>query len=302
MSNEFRFPSDRTFVIAEIGVNHNGSLEMAKELIDVAAVAGCDAVKFQKRTPHMHVKHELWNTLRDTPWGEQMTHIDYRQKIELSGEQYQEIVAYCAEKKILFSASPWDCNAADTVANLGAPFFKIASASLPNLELLQHVASYQRPVVMSTGMSDLRMICAATEILLQRVPQLALLVCTSKYPAPVEDLNLSRINRLRLLFPDCMIGYSGHEPGLWTTLCAVAMGAKIIERHITLDRTLKGSDHAASLEPHGITKLVKEIRQFEKAKGSGIIRILDCEKADIARLRGATNQLTGATQEPPCVK
>ena len=285
MNNGFRFPSDKTFVIAEIGINHNGSLEIAKKLIDAAVDAGADAVKFQKRTPHMHVKPEMWNVLRDTPWGVQMSHIEYRQKIELGPRDYQAIVAYCAEKNILFSASPWDMNAADTVYSLGAPFFKIASATLTNHELLRHIARMNRPVVLSTGMSDWKQVGEAVAIL-RRVPQLGILACTSKYPAPVEELHLDRINTLKAMYPDAVIGYSGHETGLWTTLCAVAMGARIIERHLTLDRTMKGSDHAASVEPQGFKKLVHEIRQFEKARGSGLLRVLECEQADIKRLRG----------------
>lgn len=285
MNREFRFPSDKTFVIAEIGINHNGSLETAKKLIDVAVEAGCDAVKFQKRTPHMHVKPEMWNVLRDTPWGVQMSHIEYRQRIELGPRDYQEIVAYCAKKNILFSASPWDMNAADTIYCLGAPFFKIASATLTKHDLLRHIARMNRPVVLSTGMSDFDQVQSAVKIL-SRVPQLGILACTSKYPAPVEDLNLRRIETLQKLYPDAIIGYSGHETGLWTTLCAVAMGARIIERHITLDRAMKGSDHAASVEPGGLKLLVREIRQCEKARGSGELRVLDCEQADIKRLRG----------------
>lgn len=284
--SQFRFPRDQVFVIAEAGINHNGSLEIAKKLIDVAADAGCDAVKFQKRTPLLSLKPELWNVERDTPWGVRMTYREYREKIELSPQDYLAIVAYCRGRGILFSASPWDTNAADTVASgLDAPFIKIASASVTNLELVKHIAKYKKPVVMSTGMCEFHDIMAAVEILRPRVPQLALLVCNSSYPAPISELNLARIKTLKSIFLDEIIGYSGHETGLWTTLCAVAMGARIIERHITLDRTMIGSDQAASVEPQGLKKLVKEIRNFEQAVGSGEIRVLDCERATIKRLR-----------------
>lgn len=296
----FRFPADRTFVIAEIGINHNGSLELAKQLIDAAAEAGCDAVKFQKRTPHMSLPPHLWDVERDTPWGERMTYIDYRQRIELGPRDYMEIVEYCAERKIHFSASPWDINAANTVYALGAPFIKIASASVTNLELLRHIAMFTRPVAMSTGMCEWEDINRALGILQDRVPQIALLVCTSTYPAKPEDLNLDRIYTLATAYPKCIVGYSGHESGLWTTLCAVAMGARIVERHITLDRSMPGSDQAASIEPHGFKKLVAEIRNFEKARGSGRIHVLDCEQPSIERLRGTQNPDTGATQEAPC--
>ena len=292
----FRFPEDRTFVIAELGINHQGSLDIAKQLIDVAIDAGCDAVKFQKRTPHMSLPSHLWDVERDTPWGERMTYLAYRQRIELGPRDYLQIVEYCKEKNILFSASPWDLNAADTVCCLGAPFIKIASASVTNLPLIEHIAKMHRPVVMSTGMSTYEEIDTAWKILRASVPQVALLACTSTYPAKPEDLNLERINTLRYEFPETVIGYSGHEPGLWSTLCAVAMGAQIIERHITLDRTMKGSDHASSLEPVGLKKLVKEIRNFEKARGSGEIRVLDCERKDLERLLGVQNPLTGANQ------
>lgn len=292
----FRFPSDRTFVIAEAGINHNGSLEIAKQLIDAAVEAGCDAVKFQKRTPHMSLPPHLWNVERDTPWGERMTYLEYRQKIELGPQDYLEIIRYCEQKEILFSASPWDINAADTVFALGAPFIKIASASVTNLELVEHIASFGRPVVMSTGMCSLTDIHKAASLLLQKVPELALLVCTSTYPAKPENLHLKRIHTLQDEFPECIVGYSGHEPGLWTTLCAVAMGARVIERHLTLDRSMPGTDQAASVEPRGMQLLVREIRNFQQAQGSGELRVQECEYKDIERLRGVKYPPTGATQ------
>jgi N-acetylneuraminate synthase len=290
------FQSEHTFVIAEAGINHNGSLDLAKRLVDVAAEAGCDAVKFQKRTPHMSLPPHLWNQMRDTPWGERMTYLAYRQKIELESTDYYRIVDHCKNVGILFSASPWDINAANTVFHLGAQFIKIASASVTNLELMEHIASFKRPVVMSTGMCNLVDINKAVALLEDKIPELALLVCTSSYPAAPETLNLKRIWALQEIFPEFVIGYSGHEPGLWTTLCAVAMGAKVIERHITLDRTMKGSDQAMSIEPAGFKKLVSEIRTFEKARGSGDIHVLDCETESIKRLRHA-GPFNGASQE-----
>lgn len=297
MDSLFSFPLDRTFVIAEIGINHNGSLEMAKQLIDVAAAAGCDAAKFQIKTPHMSLPPELWNQERDTPWGERMTYLEYRQRMELSPRDYLEIVDYCRQKKIIFSASPWDRNAADKLSAFDAPFVKIASASVTNLPLIEHIANMGKPVVMSTGMSTLQEIRDAVFVLRRaKVPTIGLLVCTSTYPCKPADLHLSRIHSLGREFDDCVIGYSGHEPGLWTTLCAVAMGARIIERHITLDRTMKGTDHAASIEPSGLFLLMREIRNFEKARGNGSIGPQECEKADIKRLR-VHNPLTGAQQD-----
>lgn len=282
----FQLPENRTFVIAEIGINHNGSLEIAKKLIDVAVEAGCDAVKFQKRTPAACLPPELWNVERDTPWGERMTYLDYRHKIELSSKDYLEIDSYCRERGIIWFASAWDTNAANTLYYMEMPLFKIPSACVTNIPLVKHIAQLGRPVILSTGMSSLDEICDAVYELEDWVPQLALLACTSTYPAQIEDLHLNRINSLKELFPECIVGYSGHEAGLWTTLCAAAMGARLIERHITLDRSMPGTDQSASVEPQGLKKLVKEIRNFEAARGLGEIRLLDCERDTVKRLRG----------------
>jgi N-acetylneuraminate synthase len=281
------FNHSRTFIIAEAGINHNGSLELARKLVDVAVEAGCDAVKFQKRTPHMSLPPALWDVERDTPWGERMTYLKYRQKIELSPKQWVSLLMYCEAREIICFASPWDSNAAMQIG-MACPLIKIASASVTNLELVEQIAGFGKPVIMSTGMCEWKDVTAATYLLLSKLPaeKIGLLVTTSTYPAKPEDLNLARINTLKETFPECVIGYSGHETGLWTTLCAVAMGARIIERHITLDRSMPGTDQAASVEPVGLNKLVKEIRNFEKALGSEAIRVLDCEQASIKRLRG----------------
>ena len=277
---------NHTFVIAEIGINHNGDINIAKRLIDAAKEAGCDAVKFQKRTPAMSLPAHLWDVERDTPWGVRMTYLKYREKIEFSSEQYLELFAYAKEKEILMFASPWDMNAADTLFNMEMPLFKIASASVTDLQLIRRIASYQRPVIMSTGMCTRKDIWYAMNILFSKCPWIGLLVCTSSYPAKTEDLNLSRLHTFMRDFQECPIGYSGHETGIWMSLCAVAMGAVIVERHITLDRAMPGTDQSASLEPHDIKELVKQIRKFEKARGTGGIRVLDCEEASIKRLRG----------------
>ena len=294
----FQFPKDHVFVIAEIGINHNGSIDIAKKLIDAAADAGCDAVKFQKRTPLMVVPPEQWNVERDTPWG-RMTTIAYREKIELGHSAYVELMDYAMKRGLYMSASPWDIHSANALYGYGMPFLKVASAAVTNLGLLAHIAKHDTPVVMSTGMSTIAEIQEAVHTLMfpGKIKQLALLVCTSKYPAPVEDLNLSRIYTLKEEFPDCIVGYSGHEVGLWTSLCAAVMGAQIIERHITLDRAMKGSDHAASLEPHGMQLLVREIRQWEKAKGTPDIRVMESELSEIKRLRGNVFKPTGATRD-----
>jgi N-acetylneuraminate synthase len=276
--------ANHTLVIAEIGINHNGSVEVAKQLIDVAVEAGCDAVKFQMRVPHLSLRPDQWNVVRDTPWGVRMTYLEYRQRIELSPADYLAISEYCAGR-IAWFASPWDLDSVRKIPTYGMPSVKVASAMVTNLPLLHEIASLRLPVIMSTGMCDLAMIDAAVDVLYSRVPKLALLACTSAYPAKPDDLNLNRIHTLQQEFPDCVIGYSGHETGLWTTLCAVAMGARIVERHITLDRSTPGSDQAASIEPQGLKLLVREIRNLEVARGSGELRLLDCDKPSIARLR-----------------
>ena len=282
---EFELKPWHTFVIAEAGINHNGSLETAKQLVDAAKDADCDCVKFQVKTPILTLPQALWNVERDTPWG-RMTYLAYRERIELSPADLAELVRYCREKDIIFAASPWDCKSADTLFELGSAFIKVASASVTNLDLLKHIAKMGKPVVMSTGMSDGVMVKDAVKILYPNVPSLSLLACTSKYPAPIDQLHLSRMDTLRKEFPGCHVGYSGHEVGLWTTLCAAAMGAEIVERHITLDRSMVGSDHAASVEPQGMKVLVREIRNLEMARGFGLLGVLDCEQADVKRLRG----------------
>lgn len=285
MSKEFQLTPGHCFVIGEIGINHQGSLDIAKQLIDVAVDAGCDAVKFQKRTPLLSLPPEMWDVVRDTPWGVRMTYREYREKIELSWGDYQKIADYCGDK-ILWFASPWDFQAANGLSVMDCPVYKIPSAKVVTTELIDQIASFNKPVIMSTGMSDDAMVRDAVKRLYGKVPSLSLLACTAKYPAPIESLNLSRMNTLRREFTGCHVGYSGHEVGLWTTLCAVAMGAEIVERHITLDRSMPGSDHAASIEPQGLKRLIKEIRNFEAAYGTDGLRILECEQGDIKRLRG----------------
>jgi len=282
--SDFTFPN-HTFIVAEIGINHNGSLQLAKKLIDVAVKAGCDAVKFQMRVPRMSLRPDQWDVVRDTPWGEQMTYLEYREKIELSPQDYLAIRDYCAGQ-ILWFASPWDVDSVRKFPAYDIPLVKVPSAMMTNLPLLHEIAKLRLPVIASTGMCNAQMVKKAVEILEPQVPELGLLVCTSTYPAAVEDLNLKRIHTMQTLFPNTIVGYSGHEPGLWTTLCAVALGARIVERHITLDRSMPGTDQAASVEPQGLNLLVREIRQFEKAFGSPGLRILESEETTVRRLRG----------------
>ena len=270
-----------TYVIGEIGINHNGSVETAKSLIDVAALAGAQAVKFQKRTPHISTPEDMKHTLRETPWGE-MTYLDYRYKVEFEKEQYTEIAAYAATKGIDWFASPWDVPSVQFLEDMGVSTHKVASASVTDLELLRELARTGKPIILSTGMSTLEQVDRAVEIL--GTDNLVIMHATSTYPLPPEEANLRTIPVLAERY-GVPIGYSGHERGLQISLAAVALGAVSVERHITLDRTMWGSDQAASLEPHGFMSLVRDIRVLEKALGDGVKRVMPGELKPMARLR-----------------
>ncbi len=269
------------FVVGEIGVNHNGDIEIAKKLIDVAEAAGCDAVKFQKRTPELCVPLAQRNMMRDTPWG-YITYMEYREKVEFQREEYEEIDRYCREQGIQWFASCWDEPSVDFMERFNVPCYKIASATLTDESLLEHTRKTGRPVLLSTGMSTLEEIDRAVEILGKK--NLALLHAVSTYPAQYAELNLRAIDTLRSRY-GVPIGYSGHETGIATSVAAVALGACVIERHITLDRAMWGSDHAASLEPSGLTRLIRDIRLVESSLGDGKKRVLERELPIIARLR-----------------
>lgn len=270
------------YVIAEIGINHNGSLEIAKKMIEGAARAGCDAVKFQKRTPELCVPKDQWLLERDTPWG-RMTYIDYRHKVEFSFEEYLEIDGYCRELGIDWTASCWDVEAVDFMERFNPPFYKAASASLTDHELLLKMKSTNRPLMISTGMSTMEEITAAVDLL--GTDNLMIAHATSSYPAPVDELNLRMIDTLTALYPSVPVGYSGHETGLVPTFAAVARGASFVERHITLDRAMWGSDQAASVELVGLERLVSGIRDVEAALGDGIKKVYDSEIGPRKKLR-----------------
>ena len=269
-------------VIAEIGINHNGSLDMARKLIDGAYVAGAEAVKFQKRTPELCVPKEQRNLERDTPWG-RIPYIEYRRRMEFGEAEYTAIDRHCRERGILWFASCWDEAAVDFVERFEPPCYKIASASLTDHDLLRQVRSTGRPVMLSTGMSTAAEIDEAVNLLGRR--DLLIAHSTSTYPCPPGDLNLRMIETLRQLYPECPVGYSGHETGLAPTWAAVALGATFVERHITLDRALWGSDQAASVEIGGFLRLVANIRDIEKSLGDGVKRVYEGELAAIAKLR-----------------
>ncbi|MVA75966.1 N-acetylneuraminate synthase [Auraticoccus sp. F435] len=270
------------YVCAEIGINHNGELRNAMALIDAAVAAGCDAVKFQKRTPEVCTPRDQWDVERDTPWG-RMTYIEYRHRVEFGHEEYAQIDAYCKQLGIHWFASPWDVESVDFLEEFDVPAYKVASASLTDDELLRRMRATGRTVVLSTGMSTPEQIRHAVEVL--GSSNIVLLHATSTYPAKPEELNLRMINTLRAEYPNVPIGYSGHETGLQTTLAAVALGACFVERHITLDRAMWGSDQAASVEPGGLERLVRDIRVIEAARGDGVKKIYEGELAAMKKLR-----------------
>lgn len=270
------------YVIAEIGINHNGSLEVAKKLIEGAAQAGCDAVKFQKRTPELCVPMDQRQIERDTPWG-RMTYMDYRYKVEFGFDDYSEIDRYCREQGIDWFASCWDEEAVDFMEQFNPPCYKAASASLTDLTLLKKTKGTGRQLMISTGMSTMDEV----EVAVAELGGENLLIAhtNSTYPCPVEELNLRMIHTLQERYPGNPIGYSGHEVGLATTWAAVALGATFIERHVTLDRAMWGSDQAASVEISGMSRLVSNIRDIEKALGDGVKRVYEGEVAARKKLR-----------------
>lgn len=269
------------YIVAEIGLNHNGDIDLAKRLIDAAVLSGCDAVKFQKRTPERCVPVEQRDALRETPWGI-MTYLEYRHRVELGADEYAEIDRYCRERGITWFASCWDEASVDFIEQFDPPCYKIASASLTDDNLLRHHRRYGRPIVLSTGMSTLEQIDHAVEVL--GTEDLILLHCTSTYPSQPDELNLRVIPMLRERY-GVPIGYSGHEVGLQTTYAAVVLGACFVERHITLDRAMWGSDQAASVEPQGFMRLVRDIRVIERALGDGVKRVYDSEVPVMNKLR-----------------
>jgi len=280
------------FVIGEIGINHNGSVEIAKRLIDGAVLAGADAVKFQKRTPEKCVPRDQWNIERDTPWG-RMTYIEYRRRMEFGPREYAEIDRYCAERRMLWFASCWDEESVDFIELFDPPCYKVASASLTDLPLLRKMRSTGRPLIMSTGMSTSEEIAAAVDAVGRE--NLLIAHATSSYPCPPEHLNLNMIRTLKTEYPECVIGYSGHEVGLAPTWAAVTLGASFIERHITLDRAMWGSDQAASVEIGGLLRLVANIRDIERSLGDGVKRIYDGELAARKKLRRIASVETSPT-------
>jgi len=270
------------YVIAEIGLNHNGSVDLAKQMIDVAAEAGAQAVKFQKRTPEISTPEHMKNVMRETPWGT-MTYLEYRYRVEFDREQYIEVGDHATLRGLDWFASPWDEPAVAFLEDLNVVAHKVASASVTDIGMLRALAATGKPVILSTGMSTMDQIDAAVHELAGS--PLAVLHATSSYPMPNEEANLRMVQTLAERFPGVPIGYSGHERELQISLAAVALGATVVERHLTLDRGLWGSDHSASLEPADFAQLVRDIRVLEVALGDGVKRVFPGELAPLAKLR-----------------
>ncbi len=275
------------YVIAEIGINHNGDLDVAKKIIDGAVHAGADAVKFQKRTPEVSTPLEQQKVMRETPWG-YITYLDYRYKVEFNEEQYREIDRYCKEKGIDWMVSVWDEPAVDFMEKFDTPAYKVPSASLTDHNLLKYVRQTGKPIIISTGMSTMEQIHKGVNAVGE--DNLVIMHCTSTYPCEPEELNLRMIETLRNEFPKNPIGYSGHEVGLVPSAVAVALGACSVERHMTLDRAMWGSDQAASVEPGGFERLVKYIRVTEAGMGDGVKRVYESEKGSMKKLRRVVNE------------
>ena len=269
------------YIVAEIGINHNGSLDTAKEMIRAAKETGADAVKFQKRTPELCVPEEQRDMMRETPWG-YISYMEYRERTEFSKKDYQEIDTLCQELGIDWFASVWDESAVDFMEDFSPVCYKMASASLTDHSLQQKVRNLGRPMIVSSGMSTFEQIKDTVDLIGQE--KLILAHSTSSYPCDPQELNLKMIETLRGRF-DCPIGYSGHEVGLITSVVAVALGACLVERHFTLDRAMWGSDQSASVEPGGFRRLVKYIRVTEMALGDGEKRVYESEQSSLKKLR-----------------
>lgn len=264
------------FVIAEIGLNHNGDLGLAKKLIDAAVECGADAAKFQKRSVDNILTKEALDAPYDTWYAYGKTYGEHRKALELSEEDFIALQEYSNERNIIFFASPWDEESADFLERINVPVYKIASADVINLPLIEHIAKKKKPMIVSSGMSTLEEVKDAGDIISKYIDELILLHCVSTYPSNPEEINLRCMETLKETF-NCSVGYSGHEKGIAISEAAVALGACVIERHFTLDRTMKGPDHAASLEPPGLSKLIRDIRNIEISMGSSIKKIQERE-------------------------
>ncbi len=280
------FDKENVYFIAEIGINHNGDINIAKKLIDAAFAIGWDCVKFQKRNPEKAVPENQKKIIRDTPWGS-MTYLDYKKKIEFNLSEYKEIEKYCNEKKpkIDWTLSVWDIDSVKFTNNFELPFIKIPSAHLNNMPLLDYLTNIDKPILLSTGMSTLDEIDASIDLLEQKKADYAIMHCNSSYPSPIDELNLSLIPFLKNRY-NCIVGYSGHEYNLEPTIVAIALGAQIVERHITLDHKMWGTDQSSSLEIDGMDKLFNRAKDIKKMIGIPEKKVTKSEIQIRKKLRG----------------
>lgn len=271
----------RVLLVAEIGINHNGDLSLAKKLIDVASFSGCDFVKFQKRTVDLVYSKEELDKYRESPWG--TTNREQKYGLEFGEGAYDEIDRYCRGKGVGWFASPWDLKSIDFLERYEPPFYKVASASLTDIDLLKKIRSTGRKIILSTGMSTKEELDKALMLLGANVEYI--LACTSTYPTKNEEMNIRFINTLQAQYPEYKIGFSNHSPGIFFAATSAALGAEMIEFHITLDRSMYGSDQAASIEPAGVTKLSKYVRALEVAMGTGEWIVYESEELIKEKLR-----------------
>ncbi len=267
--------------IAEIGINHNGDLETAQKLIDAASFAGCDGVKFQKRTIDLVYSKEELDKKRESPWGN--TNRQQKEGLEFGNAEYDIIDEYTKTKNLMWFGSPWDCKSVDFLAEFNPPFIKIASALITNMELLEAIKSKNIPIIISTGMSTKKEVCTAVDYLGSSL--VYILACTSTYPTKAEEINLGFITTLKKEFPKHKIGFSNHSPGIIFAEAAVALDVEMIEFHITLDRTMYGSDQASSIEPFGMLRLVRNIKAIQQGMGSGEWTVFPSEELIKQKLR-----------------
>tara|TARA_A100001011_G_scaffold399540_1_gene508696 strand:- start:1387 stop:2247 length:861 start_codon:yes stop_codon:yes gene_type:complete len=271
------------YLIAEIGINHNSDINIAKKLIDAACLFNWDCVKFQKRNPNICVPEHQKGVMKDTPWGE-MTYLEYKHKIEFGKKQYDYINKYCGQKPIAWTASVWDLDSLEFMLQYDVPFIKIPSAHITNLNLIKKASESGTPLILSTGMSNWEIVDNAVNIIEKSKSKYALLHCNSSYPAPVNQLNLNNIPAMIERY-DCPIGYSGHEYDLEPSAVAVVLGATIIERHITIDHNMWGTDHKSSIEIPAMDSLQKRLFNINKMLGSREKNISESEKSIIKKLR-----------------
>jgi N-acetylneuraminate synthase len=274
----------KPYLIAEIGINHNGNLQIAKKLIDATFACSWDCAKFQKRSPDKCVPEEQKRIIKQTPWGG-MTYLEYKHRMEFGEKEFDLIDEYCKAKPLDWTMSIWDIDSLDFATQYNVPFLKIPSSHITNKELLKKASLTSIPIVASTGMSSIEEIDSAVNVLEKYASQYVILHCTSSYPAKLKELNLLTIPKLKERYK-CVVGYSGHEYGLDSTTIAVSLGAMVIERHITLDHSMWGTDQCSSIEIQGMDKLYKQVHSVEAVLGDGIKKVYKSEKNIVKKLRG----------------